>query len=164
MITFSEYLNNNFLIEAKELTRPLAYLYHAGYGFMLITSTLTVWSDYEIQVGRCEATGEHNEKSHLIKIMDVFCVEGSKQAELLKKCGYKEYKRYSNSDEGVLPSEKGPLQSLRNDLKMHKKDEFLNKDIIRWKANDEYAIGKYLYEFAKTHKKDFARKIIFKNG
>ena len=32
MITFSEYLNNNFLIEAKELTRPLAYLYHAGYG------------------------------------------------------------------------------------------------------------------------------------
>ena len=159
MITFTEYLNNNFLIEAKELTKPLAYLYHAGYGFMLITSTLTVWSDYEIQVGRCEATGE----ARLIKIMDVFCVEGSKQEELLKKCGYKEYKRYSSSDEGGV-LDKNALQSLRNDLKMHKKDEFLNKDIIRWKANDEYAIGKYLYEFAKTHKKDFARKIIFKNG
>ena len=161
MISFTEYLNNNFLIEAKELTKPLAYLHHAGYGFMLITSSLTVWSDYEIQVGRCEGTGEPK-KAHLINIMDVFCVEGSKQEELLKKCGYKEYKRYSSSDEGGL--DKNTLQSLRNNLKMHKKDEFLNKDIIKWKPNDEYAIGKYLYEFAKTHKKDFARKIIFKNG
>lgn len=157
MITFLEYIN-----EAKELTRPLAYLFHAGYGFMTIR-LLSTMTDYETCVSHC---GTSRNTPNLIDTLDVFCVDGSKYEELLKKCGFVEYKRFSNSDTPAISSEKNSIEEIKTALQVHHKDALLNKDIIKWKPKDEYAIGKYLYSFAKQekYKNEFKRKITFKNG
>lgn len=161
MLTFTEYMNKDFLTEAKKLDKPLAYLYHAGYGFTLL-SNISVWTDFEVHIGRVSTDYGPTRGSKLISVMDVYCVDGSKQEALLKKCGYERKDRF-NDDTNIQGIYKREIESMKMTIKVHA-NHLVGKDIYLWKPKDEYAIGRYIYEFAKDRMKDFSRKITFKNG